>query len=98
MTDPELDVLVHEATTVALMLRMGERIAYGRDADIISRQTDAITDLRRQLAEANQRADAAEAWIAAEAEERGEADAEYPPERQCKTILALIDKEPTNAR
>lgn len=63
MTDPELDALVHEAVTLALMLRMGERIAYGRDADIISRQTDAITALRRQLAEANQRADAAEAAV-----------------------------------
>lgn len=61
MTDPELDALVHEAVTFALMLRMGERVAYGRDADIIGRQTDAITTLRRQLSEANQRADAAEA-------------------------------------
>lgn len=30
------------------------------------------------------------AWIAAEAEARGDADADYPPERQCATALKEI--------
>jgi hypothetical protein len=40
---------VERADTMAGMLRMGERIAYGADADMICALSDAITTLRRDL-------------------------------------------------
>jgi hypothetical protein len=44
-----LDALVERADIMAGMLRMGERIAYGTDADMICALSEAITAIRRDL-------------------------------------------------
>lgn len=52
------------------------------------RKHEIETLLRSDLAEARAGEDELAAWIALEAEARGDADAEYPPERQCAAVLA----------
>lgn len=55
-TNPQdLDALAGRADIMAGMLRTGERIAYGTDADMICALSVAITTLRRDLLAAEER-------------------------------------------
>ena len=78
--------------TAALRAKLAE-VERERDGLLRAAHDNHEADMRAQRAEADRDeerklADDLATWIKAEAEDRGYADGEYPPERQCSGVIA----------
>lgn len=89
----EYDGLIERAAIKAGMLRMGEKIAFGSDADMIDELSSALTDLQTRLAAAEkemaERLDSSKRFATAHADLRT---------KELQASLAAMEKERDEAK